>query len=549
MLPRTAIGPVVPSDRRGSPHVVVERGGAVRCAGCAVAGVDLATSAADGGCQQRRRPAMATRRSATGAASCRIRPRAASPASKPPVAIDVAARSRTRPTTSDQADRQQRRGRQPARRQGPSRIAAHVQEHPPAAVIPDACCRVAGGGRSARSVDAPRGCAASRWPTPGGSGRSSSAGTKISSYGGRPPSAGSGKTSWMASVPPMRDVRRPAGVVGAGRLDAVAAVDEHERRRRRPVAGDVGRAPDDGDDVVLQPGVVDRGPEERQRVHLARCGRRRRSGRATPSRAGSPPSRGGGRRRTRPCRRRGRRRRARSSSVRSTSRSRRTARRARRRPRPTAAACRASPSSGGMKPFAASGVAPPVVVHGASVAGRPRRIHRGAPEWRRARRPRRTRDPARPRADRGQHLPRPLARREPPAGVRRPGRRSGARRRGADRRRPGPARALAARLLPAPRRPDRADPLRGRPPPRRPQLHHPAGRRDPARPGDLQPAGQLPRPRAGPRPPDRDARRACPTRSRLPDWHDAHGAVQGPARRAGTTGRARSTCATSTATR
>ncbi len=37
-----------------------------------------------------------------------------------------------------------------------------------------------------------------------------------------------------------RHVRRPSGVVGASGLDAVAAVDEHERRRGRPVAGDVG---------------------------------------------------------------------------------------------------------------------------------------------------------------------------------------------------------------------------------------------------------------------------------------------------------------------
>ena len=52
------------------------------------------------------------------------------------------------------------------------------------------------------------------------------------------------------------------------------------------------------------------------------------------------------------------------------------------------------------------------------------------------------------------------------------------------------ARALAARLLPAPRRPDGADPLRGRPHPRRPLVHHPPGRGHPARPGDLQPVGR-----------------------------------------------------------
>ena len=114
-------------------------------------------------------------------------------------------------------------------------------------------------------------------------------------------------------------------------------------------------------------------------------------------------------------------------------------------------------------------------------------------------------DAARPRADRGQHLPRPLARREPPARVRRPGRRPGARRRGPHGRRPGPARPLAARLLPAPRRPDvpilyEVDRIRDGT-----SFTHPPRRRDPARPGDLQPPGQLPRPRAGPGPPDPDA--------------------------------------------
>ena len=110
---------------------------------------------------------------------------------------------------------------------------------------------------------------------------------------------------------------------------------------------------------------------------------------------------------------------------------------------------------------------------------------------------------------------------------------------------PGP---LAARLLPAPRRPDGADPLRGRPHPRRPQLHHPARRRHPARPGDLQPAGQLPRPRAGPRPPDADADRRCPTPSRCPTSRRAWRRTRS-AWASGTTGPARSTCATSTATR
>ena len=62
----------------------------------------------------------------------------------------------------------------------------------------------------------------------------------------------------------------------------------------------------------------------------------------------------------------------------------------------------------------------------------------------------------------------------------------GARRRGPHRR-ARPARALAARVLPAARRSRRPDRLRGRPHPRREELHDPPGRRDPARPGDLQP--------------------------------------------------------------
>ncbi len=128
-----------------------------------------------------------------------------------------------------------------------------------------------------------------------------------------------------------------------------------------------------------------------------------------------------------------------------------------------------------------------------------------------------------------------LARREPPARVRRPGRRPGAGRRRPHGRRARPARALAARLLPAPGRPDRADPVRGRPHPRRPQLHHPPRRGDPARQGDLQPAGQLPR-RTSPAPTTSSrCRRTCPTaedrsptstpawsrtRDQLGDWYD-----------------------------
>ena len=77
---------------------------------------------------------------------------------------------------------------------------------------------------------------------------------------------------------------------------------------------------------------------------------------------------------------------------------------------------------------------------------------------------------------------------------------------------------------------------------------HPPGRRHPARPGDLQPAGQLPRPRGGPRPPDARCRPGCPTPSRCPTGTRAWRRTR-TSSASGTTARARSTCATSTATR
>ena len=99
------------------------------------------------------------------------------------------------------------------------------------------------------------------------------AGRKISSYGGRPPSAGSGNTSWMASVPPTATCGRPAGVVGARRLDAVAAVDEHERGGRRPVAGDRrATRPTTAITWSSSPASWIVRPEGRQRVHLADAG-------------------------------------------------------------------------------------------------------------------------------------------------------------------------------------------------------------------------------------------------------------------------------------
>ena len=208
--------------------------------------------------------------------------------------------------------------------------------------------------RGERPAGAPRltrcgvGRAASRWRPPRRTGRwPAPAGRSPRRAGGRR-RPGRGRRRGSPACRPTATCGRPAGEVVRGRLDPVPAVDEHERRRASvQCAGHVGRPTDDGDDVVLEPGVVDRAPEERQRVHLADAGDRRPSGRATPTRPGSPPTRGGGRRRTPRCRRRGRRRRARSSTDRSTSRSRRTVRRARpappraprraaRRPRPPA---------------------------------------------------------------------------------------------------------------------------------------------------------------------------------------------------------------------
>ena len=77
---------------------------------------------------------------------------------------------------------------------------------------------------------------------------------------------------------------------------------------------------------------------------------------------------------------------------------------------------------------------------------------------------------------------------------------------GGPHRRPEVRRALAALLLPAPRRHRRADRLRRRAPARRPLLRHPAGGGPPARPADLLPDRQLPGARGGLRAPGRDAR-------------------------------------------
>ena len=95
------------------------------------------------------------------------------------------------------------------------------------------------------------------------------------------------------------------------------------------------------------------------------------------------------------------------------------------------------------------------------------------------------------------------------ARLRRPGRGAGAGRRGPHGR-PRPPGALAARVLPAARRPDGPDRLRRRPHPRRPQLHDPPRRRDPARQAIFNLSASFHVDEAGPDHHDADARRARP---------------------------------------
>ena len=91
----------------------------------------------------------------------------------------------------------------------------------------------------------------------------------MSSYGGRPPSAGSGNTSWMTQHAARHHPPRPGAEVGARRLDAVPAVDEQQRQRRTPPSAHGLRAADDGDDLLLEPGGADRAAEGGQGVHHA----------------------------------------------------------------------------------------------------------------------------------------------------------------------------------------------------------------------------------------------------------------------------------------
>ena len=69
-----------------------------------------------------------------------------------------------------------------------------------------------------------------------------------------------------------RDPRRPASVVGAGRLDTVATVDEQQAQRRLPPPRHGGRRADDGDHPVLQTGPGDVLAEHPERVHEPELG-------------------------------------------------------------------------------------------------------------------------------------------------------------------------------------------------------------------------------------------------------------------------------------
>ena len=85
----------------------------------------------------------------------------------------------------------------------------------------------------------------------------------------RPPSLGSGNTSWMTSAPPAAThLAQPSKSRCSGGL-GVAAVDEQELQRRAPAPGDDRRLAHHRDDVVVEPGGVQRAAEGRQRVEQA----------------------------------------------------------------------------------------------------------------------------------------------------------------------------------------------------------------------------------------------------------------------------------------
>src|SRR6185295_17119318 len=120
----------------------------------------------------------------------------------------------------------------------------------------------------------------------------------------------------------------------------------------------------------------------------------------------------------------------------------------------------------------------------------------------------RSRSPCHPRsrATRGKPVPWALATGRLAARVRRAGDRASAGRRLPHGGRRRAAATLAARLFPAPRRPQGADHLRGRPHPRRHELHYPPRRRHPARTGDFHHGGVVSSRRARHEPPGADTR-------------------------------------------
>ena len=90
---------------------------------------------------------------------------------------------------------------------------------------------------------------------------------------------------------------RPAGVVVLGVLLGVPAVDEQQRQRSAPVGARPScDRPTTATTWSSRPGARDGAAEDRQGVHQPELGVDERWRRGAPSRPGSPPSRGGGRR-------------------------------------------------------------------------------------------------------------------------------------------------------------------------------------------------------------------------------------------------------------
>ena len=94
-----------------------------------------------------------------------------------------------------------------------------------------------------------------------------------------------------------RDVRRPRLVVGERDVERVAAVDEEQPERRGPVLPRRSvESPITATTTSSSPASSIVRRKNGQRVHAARSAGRRVARRGAPTRPGSPPSRGGGRR-------------------------------------------------------------------------------------------------------------------------------------------------------------------------------------------------------------------------------------------------------------